>query len=91
MRKIKDAFLRLRAAIGGLSLLAWCLLISAFANVTTAALVAWFVFARPVVNIQGSTEVDGTVDVRGSVDVEGPVYVANPPRGEALDVRITGR
>jgi len=45
--------------------LSWCIVISAFANVATAAMVAWFILSQPYVRVSGSVTVKGNVQVEG--------------------------
>jgi len=50
--------------------LTWCIVISTAANVSTAAMVAWFLMARPPVHVNGGVSVHGSVQVDGgTIDV----------------------
>jgi len=50
--------------------LTWCLIVSTAANVTTAGMVAWFLFARPYVHVSGGVSIYGGVHVDGGrIDV----------------------
>jgi hypothetical protein len=49
--------------------LSWCIVISTAANVLTAALIGWFLLARPYVHVTGDVGVDGSVSVEGAVRV----------------------
>lgn len=86
-----EMLMQLRRAASGLSFMAWCLMLSTAANVTTAMIAVWFLLAGPVIRTKGDTEINGPVEVQGSVAVEGTVVVENPRRGPALDVRIVDR
>jgi hypothetical protein len=51
--------------------LSWCIVISAVANVATAAMVAWFMLSRPYVHVSGDVTVNGSVQVDGgTIDVK---------------------
>ncbi len=51
--------------------LSWCIVISAVANVATAAMVAWFMLPRPYVHVSGDVTVNGSVQVDGgTIDVK---------------------
>jgi hypothetical protein len=61
--------------------LSWCLVISTAANVATAAMVGWFLLARPDVHVSGSVNAygemrvtGGTVDI-GSIDKDAMLNV----------------
>lgn len=82
---------RLLRAASSLSFMAWCLLLSTAANLTTALIAVWFLLAGPVIRTKGDTEINGPVEVQGTVAVEGSVLVENPRRGPALEVRIVDR
>ena len=45
--------------------LSWCLIISTVANISTAAMVAWFLIARPYVDLSGGVSIYGGVRVDG--------------------------
>jgi hypothetical protein len=51
--------------------LSWCIVISAVANVATAAMVAWFMLSWPYVHVAGVVTVNGSVQVDGgTIDVK---------------------
>ena len=45
--------------------LSWCIVISTAANICIAAMVAWFLFMRPLVHVTGYVTVDGSVQLDG--------------------------
>jgi len=47
--------------------LSWCLVVSTAANVATAAMVGWFLLARPSVHVTGYVSIAGPVEVDGTV------------------------
>jgi hypothetical protein len=51
--------------------LSWCIVISTAANVSTAAMVAWFLMTQPSVHVSGGVFVRGSVQVDGgTIDVK---------------------
>jgi hypothetical protein len=49
--------------------LSWCIVVSTVANVLTAALIGWFLLAKPYVHVTGGVGIDGSVSVDGTVRV----------------------
>jgi hypothetical protein len=53
--------------MGRMTPLSWCIVASTAANVAIAAMVAWFLFAGPIVRVRGYVSVAGPVEVDGTV------------------------
>jgi hypothetical protein len=49
--------------IKGLTPLSWCIVVSTAANVAVAFMAAWFLIAKPYVNVEGYTDVSGSVKI----------------------------
>jgi hypothetical protein len=62
--------------------LSWCIVVSAVANVATAAMVAWFMLSRPYVHVSGD------VTVNGSVQVDGGTINVKPDKNAIQKVQI---
>jgi opacity protein-like surface antigen len=63
--------------------LSWCIVVSTIANVLTAAMVGWFLLARPDVHVSGGVSVYGGVRVNG-----GNVEVTSADKDAILKVQI---
>jgi hypothetical protein len=71
------------AVMGKLTPLSWCIVISTAANLSIAAMVAWFLFARPDVHVSGSVNAYGEMQVTG-----GTVDIGSIDKDAMLNVQL---